>query len=450
MSERNDPFDPVDPVDPFATPDVERTVIMPTPGGRTATTGSPAPQPQPNRQAASGFATEALAVTGINPLVAAANPLLDVIPQLRTTMHHADADALRDHLVQSIREFESRANAAGVTAENIIAARYVLCTVLDETAASTPWGGSGMWAKNSLLVLFHKEAWGGEKFFQLLSKLAENPAANRDLLELMYVCLAFGFEGRYRVLDNGRSQLDALRERLAQILRKTAGDYERDLSPRWQGVTAARSKVLEVLPLWIAAALGLAIMLGVYVVYRYKLGDLSDQAYAQIETIRVKAAPPAPVAATIVAAAPVPPRLATFLAKEIAEGLVAVRDEANMSMVTIRGDGLFEPGSSVIATRYLPLIERIADALKAVSGKVQVIGHTDNQPMRSLRFPSNWHLSEERARVVMRLLGQVVGMDRLTAEGRAAAEPIADNASAEGRSRNRRIEISLFVSGKGS
>ncbi len=431
--------------DPFASPDVERTVIMPTPGGRAASPGSPAPERRP--QPAGGFAVEELAITGINPLVAAANPLLDVIPQLRTTLHHADADALRDHLVQSVRDFEARARAAGVTAENIIAARYVLCTVLDETAASTPWGGSGMWAKNSLLVLFHKEAWGGEKFFQLLSKLAENPAANRDLLELMYVCLAFGFEGRYRVLDNGRSQLDALRERLAQILRKTAGDYERDLSPRWQGVTTARSKVLDVLPLWIAAALAMAILLGVYVVYRYKLGDLSDQAYARIDAIRVKAAPPAPVVAAPV---PVPPRLATFLAKEIAEGLVAVRDESNMSMVTIRGDGLFEPGSSVIAARYVPLIERIADALKAVPGKVQVIGHTDNQPMRSLRFPSNWHLSEDRARVVMRLLSQTVAMDRLTAEGRAEAEPIADNASADGRSRNRRIEISLFVSSKGS
>ena len=49
-----------------------------------------------------------------------------------------------------------------------------------------------------LLVALHREAWGGEKVFQLLAKLAENPGANRDILELMYVCLALGFEGRYR------------------------------------------------------------------------------------------------------------------------------------------------------------------------------------------------------------------------------------------------------------
>lgn len=431
--------------DPFALPEAGRTVILPTPGGRA--TGQAANRAPPSDGAWNAPAAETPVAAGINPLVAAANPLLDIIPQLRTTMHHPDATSLRDYLVEAIKRFEVRAREAGTSPENIIAARYVLCTVLDETAASTPWGGSGMWARNSLLVLFHNETWGGEKFFQLLSKLAENPAANRSLLELMYVCLAFGFEGRYRVIDNGRGQLEALRERLALILRKTAGDYERDLSPRWRGVVAARSKILDALPFWIAAALATAAMLAVFFVYRYKLGDASDQVYAQIQAMRVPAPAPKPVAAP---AAPVPARLATFLAPEIAEGLVAVRDERNMSVVTIRGDGLFDPGSAAISARYVPLIQRIADALKAVSGKVQVTGHTDNQPIRTARFPSNWHLSEDRARMVSRLLAQAVSSDRLTAEGRADAEPIADNASAEGRSRNRRIEVTLFAEGKGN
>jgi type VI secretion system protein ImpK len=430
--------------DPFAMPESGRTVVMPTPGRRGAATQMPRNDPPPVDASAPERHVEVPVVAGINPLVAAANPLLDVIPQMRSTPNHADPAALRDFLVDAIKRFEVRAKEAGISSENIIAARYVLCTVLDETAASTPWGGSGLWARNSLLVLFHNETWGGEKFFQLLSKLAENPGANRPLLELMYVCLAFGFEGRYRVIDNGRSQLEALRERLALILRKAAGPYEHDLSPRWQGVTTARSKILDAMPFWIAAALAMAILLGVYFVYRYTLGDLSDKAYAQIGAIRVTA--PAPVAAP-----PAPtPRLATFLAKEVAAGLVDVRDERNKSVVTIRGDGLFEPGSTVVSQRFVPLIEQIAVALNGVPGKVQVTGHTDNQPIRTARFPSNWHLSEERARMVLRMLGQTVPTDRIAAEGRADAEPIADNASAEGRSRNRRIEITLFVSGKGS
>ena len=90
----------------------------------------------------------------------------------------------------------------------MLAARYILCTLLDESASSTPWGGSGAWSSQSLLVHFHNEAWGGEKVFQLMSKLAENVGANRNLLELLYVVLAFGFEGRYRVVNDGKTQLE--------------------------------------------------------------------------------------------------------------------------------------------------------------------------------------------------------------------------------------------------
>src|SRR4029078_12796290 len=129
-----------------------------------------------------------------------------------------------------IKLFESRARAAGVDPEKIVGARYALCTLLDETAASTPWGGSGGWGKQTLLTMFHNETWGGEKFFLLLSKLAQNPAGNRDLLELLYICLALGFQGRYRGLDNGKAQLESVRERLAAILQKGQPEYERDLS----------------------------------------------------------------------------------------------------------------------------------------------------------------------------------------------------------------------------
>jgi type VI secretion system protein ImpK len=61
---------------------------------------------------------------------------------------------------------------------------------------------------------------GGEKFFQLLAKLAQNPQQHGWLLELMYYCLALGFEGRFRIVDNGRTQLETLKQRLVQIIRR--------------------------------------------------------------------------------------------------------------------------------------------------------------------------------------------------------------------------------------
>ena len=430
--------------DPFASPDTDRTVIIPSPGRRAAAPAQPVQAAAPSAAPRMEMSASVL-VGGLNPLIAAANPLLDLVPQLRGTLQHADPSGLRDYLAQHIKTFESRAKAAGVAPEKVIAARYALCTLLDETAASTPWGGSGLWAKHSLLVMFHSEAWGGEKFFQLLAKLAENPTGNRDLLEFMYVCLSLGLEGRYRVIDNGKAQLDALTERLAQMLRKERGEYERDLSPHWQAAAVKRSKVLSLVPLWVVfAACGL-VMLVLYLSFSGFLNSASDPVFAQIQAIRVKAdvPPPPPL--------PAPkPRLAGFLAKEIQERLVSVSDEDGRSVVTLHGDGLFAPGSAEILPAFLPILDRIAEALNAVSGHVQISGHTDNQPIRSARFPSNWHLSQERARSVMQLLAQkVTPASRFSAEGRAEAEPVAPNDTAANRARNRRVEITLFVSHAG-
>lgn len=426
--------------DPFATPSGDRTIIMPSPRGRAAQTPPPAPQPAGLATALPDDGPAALA--GLNPLLAIANPLLDIVPQLRATPVHNDPAGLRDFLAQGIREFESRGRALNLPQEVMIGARYCLCTLLDETAASTPWGGSGVWAGHSLLSMFHNETWGGEKFFLLLAKLAENPRANRDLLELMYACLALGFEGRYRVLDNGASQLDALRHRLADILRKERGEYERDLSAQWLPAQMKRSRVLMHLPLWVAAVVAVAVLFLAYLGLSIRLNHASDPLFAQIQAIRAKAPPP-----VVVAPPPAPsPRLAAFLAEEVRQGLVSVREDANASVVTIRGDGLFAPGNATIEANYLPLLGRIAAALNGVAGRVQVTGHTDNRPIRSARFPSNWHLSQERARNVMQILQDGLKTpSRISAEGRADAEPIAANDTPEGRSRNRRVEITLYA-----
>jgi type VI secretion system protein ImpK len=81
---------------------------------------------------------------------------------------------------------------------------------------------------------------------------------------------------------------------------------------------------------------------------------------------------------------------------------------------------------------------------------VLVSGHTDSQPIRSARFPSNWRLSQERAQSVQGLLGRWVEPGRMKAEGRADSEPIASNATAPDRAKNRRVEITLFPTQAGS
>ena len=450
--------DPNDPNDPFSAFNSDRTVIKPSAGrapraaAPAAAGAPPAAEPSVGVQSSgrdAPLAMDALMAANLNPLVAAAAPLLVAAPRVRSTARHPNPAGLKDALSEGIRKFEAQARSQGLPNEQVIAARYILCTLLDEAAASTPWGGSGVWSGQSLLVQFHNETWGGEKVFQLMSKLAENVDANRNLLELLYLALAFGFEGRYRVIDNGRAQLDSVRQRLAQLLSQSRGAYEKALSPHWEGVPAVGARLRDGIPLWVIAAVTALALALVFIALRFAINSSSDPVFGVLQSLDAKTArvaaaapnappPPPPPAASA-------PRLAGFLKPEVDAGLVQVRDLADRSVVTIKGDGFFEPGSAEIASRVQPLLGRIAQALAENKGAVLITGHSDNQPIRSVRYPSNWHLSQERAVAVKTVLANTVPAGRLRAEGRADAEPVADNGTPAGRALNRRVEVTLFV-----
>jgi len=435
--------------DPFAAFGQDRTVIKPS-AGRPAAAGQPQPGARPAGmpagQAPAGpagkeapMALDALTTASMNPLVAAAMPLLSAAPRIRHSAQHPNPAGLKEALAEGIRAFEAKARAEGLPNEQVVAGRYILCTLLDESAASTPWGGSGAWAAQSLLVQFHNESWGGEKVFALMAKLAENVPANRNLLELLYVCLAFGFEGRYRVMDNGRAQLDGVRARLAQMLRQ-GSNPDPALSPRWQGASAQERGLRQRLPLWVVTAAVALLLMTVYMVLRFSINGASDNGFAALRGFDVK---------TAAVAAPTPPpaapRLAGLLDLDIKAGLIQVNDLADKSVVIIKGDGLFNPGSAEVSSELRPLVLRIGEAMQRLKGSVLVTGHTDNQPIRSLRFPSNWHLSQARAEAFRNLLAERVEIGRVRAEGRADAEAVADNATPAGRARNRRVEVTLMV-----
>ena len=97
----------------------------------------------------------------------------------------------------------------------------------------------------------------------------------------------------------------------------------------------------------------------------------------------------------------------------------------------------------------LPLFDRIAEELQRQPGQILVTGHTDSQPIRSIRFPSNWHLSQERAQAVKDLLVARIKPERIRSEGLADTQPLADNTTPAGRAKNRRVEITLRVAPAG-
>jgi type VI secretion system protein ImpK len=429
-------------------PDNERTVVRPRPGGRpSAASAEPSPtayspSPEPTRAAAPAptLPTAIALPPGTNAILRHAYKLLAIVPQIRMLAQHSNPGALKEQLTASLREFENHIRREGVANEKVIAARYILCTVLDESAALTPWGSTGVWAKDTLLVRFHNETWGGEKVFVLLSRLAESPGTNLDLLELIYVCLGLGFEGRYRIIDNGRTQLETVRERLYHIIRQQRPEQDRRLSPHWAPATLPKRSWLDAAPFWAVAGMAMiAVMLG-YAILSYLLSSRSDPVFADLSSLRLAAARPAlpPVEAP-------KPKFKGLLQEEVASGLVAISEAPGKSVITLKGDGFFDPGSAQLPARAIAPLEKIAQALGPLKGNILVAGHTDSQPIRTLRFPSNWHLSEARAKTVQQLFAQKMDPTRLKAEGRAESEPVAPNDTPANRARNRRVDVILFT-----
>jgi len=425
----------------FAEPDPEATIAIPTPGRRRdAATAELPPAPTAGREAT---AADLGSLGGLNSLVAAANPVLAVVPQIRHALRHSDPDGLRAGLRQSLDAFESDARAAGSDEETVSTASYALCALLDESAASTPWGAG--WAKAGLLAERHADTTGGERFFDLLEKHSGDAAARLPLLEFFYVCLALGFEGRYRGAVNGREDLAALRTGLLDKIRQQQAPYDGELSGRWRGVRAPAVRPTGGLAAWAVGSGAALLLAALYIVLSFSLGSLSDPVARDLAQLKVaEPAPAATARAPHQAAVPPAPRISEQLSAEIARGEVAVTDASGMSTIVIRSDRLFASGSARLETGIEPVILRIAEALDRVPGTILVTGHTDDVPIRTARFPSNWELSTERAASVVKLIaGEVREPARLRAEGLADSAPVAPNDSSANRARNRRVTLIL-------
>ncbi|HEX7139808.1 MAG TPA: type IVB secretion system protein IcmH/DotU, partial [Vicinamibacterales bacterium] len=190
--------------DPFVRPDATRMRPRPGAGRRTFVD---APRPAPAGVIADAPSLErAWLSVGLNPLVQAAGPLLLITAHVRETLS-MDVTGLRRQALDEIRRFEEEARTAGVPSEVVLSARYILCASLDEAVLSTPWGNQSEWAQHPLLVALHREAWGGEKFFDMLDRISPDPARYIDLMELQYLCIAFGFTGKYQIQERGQEHL---------------------------------------------------------------------------------------------------------------------------------------------------------------------------------------------------------------------------------------------------
>lgn len=231
----------------------------------------------------------------LNPLVAAASSLLSEVVRLKHSYEGEDLHALNQRLSGELKLFEHRALHDGAESSQVMAARYVLCTAIDEAVVTTPWGNESEWSQISLLSSFHNETFGGEKFFQLLERLSRNPVKHLPMLELMYLCLSLGFEGKYRVMPRGMLELEAVRDSLYRQIRQLRGDVPREVSPHWQGLRDTRRRLVRIVPWWMVALFTLICLGMLYAGFAWVLGEQRDtvlQPYQPVDpTIQVEPKP---------------------------------------------------------------------------------------------------------------------------------------------------------------
>ena len=439
---------------PFDEPsEPDRTIIRPQPGGGRRRTAEPA-APPPRSPRDLPVDGPPLPEVGSSPLLIAGAPLILLLSRLRLVTGQPSPAALREQAMRELDRFGSASQRLDLSSGDGNDAHFALCASIDDVVQNTPWGEAGAWAKNSLVAMFHGNVEAGEGFFKVLEDKRKDPANHLQLLELMYICLSLGFQGRFRVLPRGASDLERLREELYDSLKLLRPPSEEALSPHWEGENAPYEPGRASLPTWVVGAGVLVILALLFIGLKMSLANGIDAAFQTAsnaapampviqrpEVRRVVAPPPPP---------PLPPgpsaatEIRRFLEPEIRQGLVTVTESATITRVQMRSSGMFASGSATLTTAFHPLLQRIGDALNTEAGRVQVIGHSDNQPIRTGPFPSNYKLSVARAEAARAVIaGPMKQPDRLIAEGRADQAPIASNDTAEGREMNRRIEIVL-------
>jgi type VI secretion system protein ImpK len=228
-----------------------------------------------------------------------------------------------------------------------------------------------------------------------------------------------------------------VRDELYRTIRQYRGDIERQLSPRWEGVQDRRNPLTRYVPLWVVACVLVTVLLGLFISFRVALSRGAQPIDEVLSGIGIQ-----DVSALEAISVPMSLRLRPLLAGPEAAGQINITEKGGITIVTLQGDELFASGSAKVNESFLPVLRQIGEAIEQVPGTVRVIGHTDNVPIRSFRFQSNWELSRERAIDVAETIAQsLTAKTRLIPQGVADTLPAASNDTAQGRAMNRRVEI---------
>ena len=204
----------------------------------------------------------------INPLVAAAMPLLSATSEIQRVTDIKNPEFFLDTLIHEVKAFENKAAKNGYRSSFILGARYLLCALIDECMMTHHPKAS--WKKHNLLQIFQHDVWGGERFFIILERSCEDASLYIDLLELGYVALSLGFQGKYQH-PNDTKHLAIFIDRLYQVIQQQRGDQASHLLTSNE-VIAPKNR-LHLPPWWVVLLGTIVILTSIFVPYTHELNQ---------------------------------------------------------------------------------------------------------------------------------------------------------------------------------
>ncbi|WP_264774331.1 type IVB secretion system protein IcmH/DotU [Coxiella burnetii] len=210
----------------------------------------------------------------INPLVAACAPLLTIATQLRDQEQSPNLPKLYESLSSEIKLFEEKAHSLGYRSPVILAARYFLCALIDEIILHSPWGENSEWQRLGLLKTFQDESWGGERFFIILERSAEDADLHIDLLELGYLCLSLGYKGKYN--EKNYQELEPLVDKLYYLIREERGESSNRLFVSSAEKPVPKNWISRLPSVWATLGVTALVLIGIYLPYHFRLEKVAS------------------------------------------------------------------------------------------------------------------------------------------------------------------------------
>ncbi|MDG5814735.1 type IVB secretion system protein IcmH/DotU [Chitinispirillales bacterium ANBcel5] len=194
-----------------------------------------------------------------------------IVIKMRDAEDLGETKALRKLIFYFITQFEKNCSAIGIAQQTTEAVKYALIALLDETVLSVPGEARDVWIVNPMQLEIYGDNIAGKEFYEKLDLLLQEPAKNLDALEVFYLCLSLGFEGKYKI-GNAEEREEKIRD-LARTLIKLDKNRIDSLSPHAIRMSVAKKKKgvqkTGILPLWVFGSALTSILIIAWFVMRF-------------------------------------------------------------------------------------------------------------------------------------------------------------------------------------